>query len=73
MAKGPDLKKYMNRRILLRLSGNRTVSGVLSGYDAFMNIVLENAVHEVSATEQEEVGTVVLRGSCIVQFEVISG
>jgi len=49
------------------------VSGVLSGYDQFMNLVLEQAIHEISSTTHEEIGTAVLRGSCIVQFEVVSG
>lgn len=36
----PELKKYMDKTLSLRLNGSRVVSGVLRGFDPFMNIVL---------------------------------
>ena len=61
---GPDLKKYMDKRLSLKLNGNRRVSGYLRGFDQFMNITLEESVEEISATEQNQIGMVV-RG-CLV-------
>jgi small nuclear ribonucleoprotein G len=48
------------------LNGNRTITGTLRGYDAFLNVVLE-------AVEcgDEYLGQIVIRGSSIVQFEGI--
>lgn len=35
----PELKKYMDKRMQLKLNGGRTVSGILRGFDPFMNLV----------------------------------
>ena len=43
----------------LKLNANRRITGMLRGYDQFMNLVLEEAVEEVSASERNELGTVV--------------
>lgn len=37
----PELKKYMDKEMELKLNGNRRVSGVLRGFDPFMNMVIE--------------------------------
>jgi small nuclear ribonucleoprotein (snRNP)-like protein len=44
---------------LVKLNGNRHISGVVRGFDPFMNLVLEQTVHEVSANERLHIGTVV--------------
>ena len=49
----------------MSLNGNRTVAGTLRGYDAFLNVVLE----EVEQQEGQFLGQVVIRGNSIVQFE----
>ncbi|KAE9188839.1 hypothetical protein PF004_g22387 [Phytophthora fragariae] len=70
---GPDLKRYMDKRLGLKLNGNRKVSGVLRGFDQFMNVTLDETVEEVSATESNRIGMVgsVIRGNSIVQFECL--
>lgn len=69
----PDLKKYsrqlakyfdyiyryMDKRLLLQLNANRKVTGVLRGFDPFMNIVLDEAVEERSAEERIPLGLAV--------------
>ncbi|KAI9331126.1 hypothetical protein DFJ73DRAFT_630816 [Zopfochytrium polystomum] len=67
----PELKKYMDKRLFLQLNGNRKVTGILRGYDPFMNIVLEDAVEEVSATEKTEIGMVVIRGNSVIVMEAL--
>jgi hypothetical protein len=47
----------------VKLNANRRVTGVLRGFDQFMNLVLDNTVEEISATERVEIGMVVIRGS----------
>lgn len=43
----PELKKYMDKQVDLKLNGNRSVSGILRGFDPFMNIVVEDAVENL--------------------------
>ena len=42
--------------------------GTLRGYDAFLNVVLENAESE---KEGNALGTIVIRGNSIIQFETL--
>ena len=59
---------YQDKRLKLSLNGNRKLIGTLRGYDAFLNVVLEDA-------EQAEggafLGQVVIRGNSIIQFEAL--
>jgi len=66
-----DLRKFMEKRLDLKLNGNRQIVGVLRGYDAFMNIVLDNATERVSPTEKNELGMVVIRGNSVIMWECI--
>jgi small nuclear ribonucleoprotein G len=43
----------------LSLNKGRKVSGVLRGYDQFMNVVLGDAIEEVSSSESKNIGMVV--------------
>ena len=56
-AKGPDLKRYMEKKLLIRLVGKRKLTGYLRGYDQFMNLVVEDAVELISLTEKTPIGT----------------
>lgn len=59
MKGAPEIKRYMYKRLNVRMNSNRNVIGALKGYDAYMNMVLEDAVEVVSATEFNRIGTVV--------------
>ncbi|VDP12606.1 unnamed protein product [Onchocerca flexuosa] len=70
----PELKKYMDKQVDLKLNGNRIVSGILRGFDPFMNIVVEDAVENLKDFilqngEKNEIGMVVIRGNSIVIME----
>ena len=56
-----------DKRLKLLLNGNRKLVGTLRGYDAFLNVVLEDAENDGGAF----VGQVVIRGNSIVQFEAL--
>lgn len=43
----------------MKLNGGRHVTGVLRGFDPFMNLVLDEAAEEVSAQEKHQIGMVV--------------
>jgi len=66
---GPDFKRYMDKSMTIKLNGNRRVTGVLRGYDQFMNLVIDNTVEEVSPNERNEIGMVVIRGNSVVLLE----
>lgn len=76
----PNLQDFMEKRVMVKLQGGRSVSGVLRGVDNYMSIVLHEAVDETThpkqptddETEQQpqktELGTTVIRGSAIVEI-----
>jgi len=55
----------------VKLNANRTVSGVLRGYDQFMNIVLDQSVEHVTPSTKKDIGMVVVRGNSIAMMECI--
>jgi len=57
---------FQDKRLRLSLNGNRKVVGTLRGYDAFLNVVLEETLDENNDTS---IGTIVIRGNSIIQFE----
>ena len=62
----PELTRYLDKRIALQLNGNRSCTGILRGFDQFMNIVLEDTLKDDSS-----IGTVVIRGNSIVVMEAL--
>ena len=43
----------------MKLNGGRHVTGVLRGYDPFMNLVLDDTVEDVTPSEKHVIGMVV--------------
>ncbi|CAI9733048.1 small nuclear ribonucleoprotein G [Octopus vulgaris] len=67
----PELKKYMERKLSLKLNGGRTVSGILRGFDPFMNLVIDECVEETKNGEKNPIGMVAVRGNSIVLLEAL--
>lgn len=42
-----DLAKYMDKEICVKFNGGREVTGTLKGYDALMNLVLDDVKETV--------------------------
>ena len=77
----------MDKRLYIQLNGKRALSGVLRGYDPFLNIVLDDVTLEsmskqdkpksantndpVAAEEKQNLGSVVIRGNSIVMMEAL--
>lgn len=57
-SKGPNLKAYLDKTVSLQLNKGRKVSGILRGYDQFMNVVLDAAVTE-EGSNPKDIGMVV--------------
>ncbi|ODQ66122.1 putative small nuclear ribonucleo protein G [Nadsonia fulvescens var. elongata DSM 6958] len=66
----PELKRYMDKKIFIQLNGGRKVVGILRGYDAFLNITLEEAVEDQGDTKIQ-LGTAVIRGNSVVLMEAL--
>jgi len=54
---------------LVKLNGRRLVTGVLRGFDQFMNLVVEDCVELVNDKEKVNMGSVVIRGNSILLIE----
>ncbi|KAK3500981.1 hypothetical protein B0T13DRAFT_398105 [Neurospora crassa] len=72
-----DLKKYMDQRITVKFNGGREVTGTLKGYDALMNLVLDDVQEAVRDEEGNEttrpLGLVVARGTLLVVISPVDG
>ncbi|KAG8376740.1 hypothetical protein BUALT_Bualt09G0095200 [Buddleja alternifolia] len=66
----PDLKKYMDKKLQIKLNANRMVVGTFRGFDQFMNLVIDNTV-EVNGNEKTDIGMVVIRGNSVVTVEAL--
>ncbi|WP_241761805.1 MULTISPECIES: LSM domain-containing protein [Thermoplasma] len=61
------LEESVNKRVSLLLKDNRVLEGVLTGFDEYMNMVLDD-VDENSENVSRKLGTVVVRGSNVVRI-----
>ena len=68
VAQKPELGQYMDKKLSVKLNGNRHVTGTLRGYDQFLNLVLDGTVDE---KEKVEIGMVVVRGNSVVLIEAL--
>ncbi|WVQ80110.1 hypothetical protein IAT38_002211 [Cryptococcus sp. DSM 104549] len=67
----PELKKFMDRRVFLHIQGGRQVSGVLRGFDMFLNLVVDQAFEELGAGNRKPAGMVVVRGNSVSSIELL--
>jgi len=68
-ANPPELKKFMDKRVNLRINGGRNVEGTLCGFDPFMNLVLDNTTEFTKQGGRNDIGMVVIRGNSVVMIE----
>jgi len=63
------LQKSMNQKLLLLLKDGRIIEGKLSGYDEYMNMVLEDVEESYDDTKRR-LGTIILRGNNVVSISL---
>ncbi|KAK0763858.1 hypothetical protein N5P37_003247 [Trichoderma harzianum] len=72
-----DLAKYMDKEITVKFNGGREVRGTLKGYDALMNLVLDEVQETLRDEEGNEssrpLGLVVVRGTLLVLISPADG
>ncbi|CAI4060757.1 hypothetical protein N7582_001710 [Saccharomyces uvarum] len=74
MVSTPELKKYMDKKIMLNINGSRKIAGILRGYDIFLNIVLDDAMEingEDPASNLPLGLQTVIRGNSIISLEAL--
>lgn len=49
----------MDKKMNLKLNGGRTVTGILRGFDPFMNVVIDDTVEECKDGTRNNIGMVV--------------
>ncbi|XP_038172787.1 small nuclear ribonucleoprotein G-like [Arvicola amphibius] len=59
----PELKKFMDKKLSLKLNGGRHVQGILQGFDPFMDLVIDEWRWPLG--QQNNTGMVVIRGNSI--------
>ena len=65
------LEKNVDKRISLLLKDGRVLEGKLTGFDEYMNMVLEETTERTAAEEERRLGTVVLRGNNVVSIGIL--
>lgn len=51
--------EFMDRRLFIHLQGGRSVSGILRGFDMFLNLVVDQAYEELGGGQRKPAGMVV--------------
>lgn len=51
--------RFMDKRMSLKLNGGRCVSGILRGFDPFMNVVIDETIEECKDGTKNTIGMVV--------------
>lgn len=65
------LEKSVEKRVSLLLKDGRILEGRLTGFDEYMNMVLEETVESVpDGGEERRLGGVVLRGNNVVSISI---
>lgn len=49
----------MDKKLCLKLNGGRSITGVLRGFDPFMNLVVDESIEECRDGKQNNIGMVV--------------
>ncbi|MCK9322749.1 MAG: LSm family protein [Candidatus Methanomethylophilaceae archaeon] len=66
------LEKSVDKRVSLLLKDGRILEGKLTGFDEYMNMVLEETTeNNVSGGEERRLGAVVLRGNNVVSISIL--
>uniref|UniRef100_A0A0N5AKX3 U6 snRNA-associated Sm-like protein LSm7 n=1 Tax=Syphacia muris TaxID=451379 RepID=A0A0N5AKX3_9BILA len=68
-----DLSRFIEKKIRVKFQGGREASGILKGYDALINLVLDNAVEYIRDSDDPQkiteetrpLGLIVARGTAI--------
>jgi len=62
------LDESINKVVLIKLKGNKTIRGNLLGFDQHMNLLLDQSEEIPSEGDPKSLGTIVVRGDNVVMI-----
>jgi len=62
------LDESINKIVLIKLKGNKTIRGNLLGFDQHMNLLLDQAEEIPSEGDSNSLGSIVVRGDNVVMI-----
>ena len=62
------LEESINKTVLIKLKGSKTIRGNLLGFDQHMNLLLDQTEEIPSEGDSKELGTIVVRGDNVVMI-----
>lgn len=62
------LDESINKVVLIKLKGNKTIRGNLLGFDQHMNLILDSSEEITSNGDSNSLGTIVVRGDNVVMI-----
>jgi len=62
------LDESINKVVLIKLKGNKTIRGSLLGFDQHMNLLLDQSEEIPSEGETKSLGSIVVRGDNVIMI-----
>jgi small nuclear ribonucleoprotein len=62
------LDESINKNVLIKLKGGKTITGLLQGFDQHMNLLLAQTEEIPSEGESKSLGSIVVRGDNVVMI-----
>ena len=62
------LDESINKNVLIKLKGGKTITGLLQGFDQHMNLLLDQTEEIPSEGESISLGSIVVRGDNVVMI-----
>jgi len=62
------LDESINKNVLIKLKGGKTITGLLQGFDQHMNLLLDRTEEIHSEGESKSLGSIVVRGDNVVMI-----
>ena len=62
------LDESINKMVLIKLKGNKTISGNLLGFDQHMNLLLDQSEEVPSEGDSISLGSIVVRGDNVIMI-----
>ena len=62
------LDESINKVVLIKLKGDKTIRGNLHGFDQHMNLLLDQSEEIPSEGDSKELGTIVVRGDNVIMI-----
>ena len=62
------LDESINKNVLIKLKGAKTITGTLQGFDQHMNLLLDQSEEIPSEGDSKSLGSIVVRGDNVVMI-----